>query len=365
MRKTICLFLFSLLLAQSDAQTFANVKVRYPYQLLFSTARDKVNQFCIPSLVTTSKGTLIAVVDARIDKPGDAPNNIDLMMRRSVDNGKTWSEIKTIVDFPGKNAAADASMVVDRYTGLIWLAYDRCEANPQGQMGRIITTELIYSKDDGLTWSKPLKLDHLIKNKKFWLQNAPGRGLYTTTGIIVFPMYAIEGEFNYPVRKQTVLVYSTNHGNSWSLSNPVGDNNVEAQIANLMGGKILCNMRRPDGEGYRQVSTTSDLGQTWTPVYTDSVLIDPGCMGSLLDWHTNERALILFSNPADTLMRRNLVLRASKNEGKTWYKTISIHPGWAAYSCMTQLANGNIGMLYEADHRRALLYIEIPYKDLL
>src|SRR5690606_21907229 len=101
---------------------------KYPSMDLFVSGQNNASEYCIPSLVTTLKGTLIAACDARIDKGGDAPNNIDIVMRRSLDNGKTWSEQKTIVDFPGKDAAADPSMVVDRYNGLIWMAYDYAEA---------------------------------------------------------------------------------------------------------------------------------------------------------------------------------------------------------------------------------------------
>jgi len=52
--------------------------------------------------VTTNKGTLIAVCDARIERWNDAPNNIDLAMKRSFDMGKTWTPLKIIADYPEK-----------------------------------------------------------------------------------------------------------------------------------------------------------------------------------------------------------------------------------------------------------------------
>ena len=60
-------------------------------QVLFELGDDNIREFRIPSLITTTKGTLLAVCDARVNRPGDLPNHIDLAIRRSTDNGKTWN----------------------------------------------------------------------------------------------------------------------------------------------------------------------------------------------------------------------------------------------------------------------------------
>lgn len=336
---------------------------------LFVSGQDNVSQYCIPSLITTRKGTLIAVSDARVDKPGDAPNNIDLVMKRSFDNGKTWTKQNTIVDFPGNDAAADASMVVDESTGIIWLAYDYAMADPQGQLGRIIRIHIIKSTDDGATWSEPIALTSLTRGKHFWLQNAPGRGLYAKGGEIIFPMYTISGDFNHPKEKQTVFIVSRDHGKSWTLSQGVGDNNVEAQAASLSGGTIIVNMRRPNGEGYRQLATTDDLGRSWSEVRTDSTLKEPGCQGSMISYESHGKSWLLFSVPDDKKYRRNLVIHISEDGGKSWKGKLSVYkkPGTysAAYSCLTTLRDGNIGILYEADIRKRVVFAEIPFQDIL
>jgi sialidase-1 len=354
---------------ESSMRNSVQTSSRFSSINLFVSGENKVSQYCIPSLVTTNKGTLIAVCDARVDKPEDAPNNIDLVMRRSFDNGKKWTKQETIVNFPGNDAAADASMVVDKQTGVIWLAYDYAIADPQGQLGRIIRIHIIKSSDDGTTWSKPLNLNYLTRGKSFWLQNAPGKGLYTKSGVIVFPMYTISGDFYHPKQKQTVLIISKDHGKSWSMSNGVGNNNVEAQIASLSNGGIIANMRRPDGKGYRQIATTDDLGRSWSNVYTDSALVEPGCQGSMINYHIKGKSFLLFSIPDDKKYRRNLVLHISNDDGKTWKKTLSIYkrntPYSASYSCLTKLPNGNIGILYEADTRKRIVFSEIPYQDIL
>ncbi|HUZ61100.1 MAG TPA: sialidase family protein [Hanamia sp.] len=352
-----------------ESKNLVNKNEHLLYHDLFISGQDRVSQYCIPSLVTTNKGTLIAVCDARVDKPGDAPNKIDLVLKRSFDGGKTWTKQKTIVNYPDNDAAADASMVVDKQTGVIWLAYDYAIADPQGQLGRIIRIHILESSDDGVIWSTPMDLSYLTRGKNFWLQNSPGRGLYAKGGVIVFPMYSILGNFNNPKQKQTVLIISKDHGRSWSMSNGIGDNNVEAQIASLPDGGIIANMRRPDGEGYRQIATTRDLGQSWSEVYTDSTLIGPGCQGSMINYQTHGLSFLLFSIPDDKKFRRDLVLHISDNSGKTWNKKLSIYKRSASYSadysCLTKLPNGNIGILYDADTRKRIVFAQIPFQAIL
>jgi len=90
---------------------------------LFVSGENGVANYRIPSLVTTQKGTLLAVCDARVDRPGDLPNNIDLTIRRSEDNGSTWSVPKIIVDYPNMEGGGDPCMIVNGITGEVWLFY--------------------------------------------------------------------------------------------------------------------------------------------------------------------------------------------------------------------------------------------------
>lgn len=363
------LFIINVSFFQGNSQTTNNKVVEVsslsPGQFsgkdIFVSGENNVNEYRIPSLITTNNGTLIAVCDARVDKPGDAPNNIDLVMKRSSDGGKTWSKSKVIVDFPGNDAGADPSMVVDRKSGTLWLAYDYAIADPQGDIGRILRIHLIRSDDEGITWSSPVELSYLTKGKNFWLQNGPGVGLYTE-GVIIFPMYSVASGGKGP--QQTVLVYSKDHGKTWVLSNSVGEYNPEPQIVSLAGGKIMVNMRRPRGHGCRQVAVTDDLGKTWSEVSNDSTLIESGCMGSFINYKFNNKSLLIFSNPADRKDRKNMVVRVSNDEGKTWKKELSVYKGSSAYSCLAQLPNGNVGLLYEADEYKRIVFVEIPYQEL-
>ena len=84
---------------------------------LFLQGHDNVFQYRIPALVTTNRGTLLAVCDARIHRYGDPPNAIDQVLKRSFDNGRIWEPIKVIADYPDMASACDPCLLVDRHTG--------------------------------------------------------------------------------------------------------------------------------------------------------------------------------------------------------------------------------------------------------
>lgn len=110
----------------------SNLKESFKTQpvVLFEKGVNNCRNYRIPSLLATGKGTLIAAIDARVDEPGDNPNNIDKAVRRSLDNGVTWEDVKVLVDYPGKGrkegaAAIDPAMLEDRETGTIWMIFSQ------------------------------------------------------------------------------------------------------------------------------------------------------------------------------------------------------------------------------------------------
>ena len=165
---------------------------------LFSAGLSGVAEYRIPSLLSTPKGTLIAMVDARIDRRGDIPNNVDLAIRRSVDGGETWEPVQIIVDY-GKPegydiswGAADAAMVYDKKTSTLWCIYTMGQGvgirqSQPGLDGHTCQIHAIYSKNEGKTWSKPddISPDCKIPSMKFF-GTAPGAGIQTKDGNLVF-----------------------------------------------------------------------------------------------------------------------------------------------------------------------------------
>ncbi|WP_424924095.1 exo-alpha-sialidase [Actinomyces bowdenii] len=82
----------------------------------------------IPSILTLASGTVLAAADQRVSSPNDAPNDINLVVRRSLDGGWTWQEPTTVIDCPGTGQDAanviDSCMVQDPGTGRIHLLID-------------------------------------------------------------------------------------------------------------------------------------------------------------------------------------------------------------------------------------------------
>ncbi|MCI6293230.1 MAG: glycoside hydrolase, partial [Bacteroidales bacterium] len=65
----------------------------------FATSEEYSRYYRIPAITRASDGTLVALSDARKNHIHDVSNNIDIVSRRSSDNGKTWSDY--IVIFQG------------------------------------------------------------------------------------------------------------------------------------------------------------------------------------------------------------------------------------------------------------------------
>lgn len=281
---------------------------------VFGGGQDGVREYRIPGLVTTRKGTLIAVCDARVERPADAINNIDLAMKRSIDNGKTWGPLTILADFPGQQAAADPCMLVDRTTDTVWIAYDHVldkllPSSVRQRERRDIALHLISSRDDGKTWSKATDITKTVK-KPGWevVMAAPGSGIQTRAGRLIFPAFTRQTDEDY-----SHLLSSNDHGKTWQISSPAA-----SQVTELKDGSLMLNMRSYRKKGCRAVATTNDGGKTWGTIVDDTHLPEPVCQGSLIrytdvrDGFTRDR--LLFVNPANTSKRVNLTVRLSYDE---------------------------------------------------
>ncbi|GGK33989.1 hypothetical protein GCM10007962_30550 [Yeosuana aromativorans] len=331
-------------------------------QVLFQPGDDGVREFRIPSLITTNKGTLLGVCDARVNRGGDLPNHINMAIRRSTDNGKTWSTIDYVMKSKPNEGVCDPTLVVDKETGTIWafgLHGDKGVGlfNSRAGIDNPETAQIyaFKSDDDGLTWSEPKNMNFQIKNPK-WLcaLGAPGRGIQMTNGTIVVPAYY--RSYGDEKLLNSYLFYSKDHGKTWEYSNTPAENTTECTIVETADGRLMLNMRNHYNKGCRATSYTSDMGKTWTPLKFDQALIDPVCQASLLEYQIGDKRLLLFSNPASTNYRKNQSIKISYDEGKTWPVSKVIFKGKSGYSCLTQLQNGRIGLLYEKENRGAIYY---------
>ena len=289
----------------------------------------------IPALVRTTEGTLLAFAEGRKDDCADN-GNIDMVLRRSVDNGETWEDMFVIWDAE-ENTAGNPAPVVDEETGEIHLLM--CLNNDQ--------VYVTHSTDDGVSWSEPENITASVKKENWtWYATGPVHGIQIKKG-------AYAGRLVIPCDHtgDAHAIYSDDHGKTWKLGgvteHPVFEPN-ECTVAELSNGDLLLNMRCPNSDKRRLLSRSTDGGISWTTPEVQQTLIDPVCQGSMLSFtDTDNRSILLFANAAHETRRRNMTLRISYDDGMTYPKEQVLYDEFAAYSDMALLDTDHVAMLYE------------------
>ncbi|MBC8229320.1 exo-alpha-sialidase [bacterium] len=336
--------------------------LRLPRQTdVFVSGQDGYQTYRIPSVIVTSKGTVLAFCEGRKNSSSDA-GDIDIVLKRSFDRGKTWEPMQIIWD-DGSNTCGNPCPVIDHDTGTIWLLLthnlgeDREGKIWDGTSKGTRTVWVMNSTDDGETWSKPVDITKTAKAPNWsWYATGPGVGIQLSHGLhksrLVVPCdHGIAGSRDYHAH----VIYSDDHGATWKCGGSVPDKTTsECQVVELMDGTLMLNIRNHFRETYRRtIAFSKDGGLTWSDVKLDPILTDPHCQASLIgytDKQTDKKNWLLFSNPASTT-RRRMTVRLSYDEGETWSASKLLHPGPSGYSCLTVLPDKTIGCFYERGDR--------------
>ncbi len=344
---------------------------------LFVSGQDGYHTYRIPALAVTKQGTVLAFCEGRKKGGGDT-GDIDLVMKRSMDNGKTWNPQQVIWN-DQENTCGNPCAVADRDTGTIWLmsTWNRGDDHE----GAIIKqtskgTRRVFvmkSVDEGITWSKAVEITTDVKLTNWtWYATGPGSGIQIEQGPhkgrLVIPCDHIEAETKH---YYSHVIYSDDHGKSWKLGGTTPQHQVnECEVVELADGKLMLNMRNYDRtKKSRQTAVSRDGGVTWTDQRLDPTLIEPICQGAIerVPATANNKDVILFSNPASEKGRVNMTVRASFDDGKTWPVSRMLHAGPSAYSDLAVLANGQAACLYEGGMKGAyesILFAPVPLDTL-
>ena len=356
----------------------ANAGTSQPmFEPVFERGEDDYPEYRIPSLVTTEKGTLLAFCEGRKTLSDHAQN--DIVLKRSTDGGQTWGEL-IVVHEDGENVLVNpCAVALD--SGRILMMYQhfpagyharamgnrikRLEAGLSGP--KVSTTLLACSDDDGKTWSKPRDVTKGTKRQAPIVSTAtgPGRGIVLSRGRhkgrIIMPTN--EGWYVDNARFFNVYsCYSDDNGQSWKCGEPAPNgsqgNGNEVQMVELKDGSIMLNSRSSGSSGYRKIAVSSDGGHTWTPLIDERQHPEPRCMGTILRYSfpKDSEGRLLFANPGTKRGRKQGTVRLSYDDGKTWPVSKVIYEAGYAYSCLTKLKDGSVGLLFEKDGYKSITF---------
>ena len=328
---------FGLISAFWNPQWTAGVQHRE----LFIPGEEPGRGYRIPAMIVLPGDVLVAFAESRIDAMSDLLD-INIVMKRSLDGGQTWSPIQVVADF-GNHTVHSPAPVFDQDTQKIWLPF-------------CIDYETLYiteSTDAGLTWSEPRNLSQELGIPAgTWCHNGPGNGIQMSTGRLVIPTTLDEPK----------ALYSDDHGTSWKIGEPIGMGS-EPQVFERADGALCANLRHERGES-RIVACSQDEGETWEQPRINENLPDAGTQASIMRFSSEREQLrtrLLFSNPGAPY-RGEFTIRMSYDEGETWPISKLVYQGAAGYSQLGVLSDGTILALFEAgknDLRESITLVRV------
>lgn len=227
---------------------------------------------------------------------------------------------------------------------------------------------LCYSDDDGLSWSKPVSLNRQVK-MPFMSFIGPGPGIGVALqkgkhrGRLVFPIYF--GTAKWPLMLSCACMYSDDKGKTWKLG--VSPNSTrrlhgrrmnirflfnsemltESQVIEQEDGTLKYFMRNHDKRKRLAVAYSDDGGRTFRDFHWDDTLPQPICQASVLKLQNRDKPYVVLVNPCSETKRENGTVRLSEDDGETFPYARRLCDGEFVYSCIAELPDGSIGVLYE------------------
>ncbi|MGY1740291.1 MULTISPECIES: sialidase family protein [unclassified Blastococcus] len=347
--------------------------------VLVDASGDGAAQYRVPALAVTAAGTLVACYDARRASRADLPNTIDVVCRRSTDGGRSWSQRQVAArhgesDDPAlAYGVGDPSLLLDRETGRLFLFhigappgvgfYSAAPGDRPDDRGTLHPWYR-YSDDDGVTWSDTVDLTAQLKTPETaGIIASAGKGLQLADGTLVVPyLYLRDG------LAHAAYGVSADHGATWRMTAPLPGHDVDEHKLEQLADGSLIDVGRPRGaDRARLLATAPTVDGPWTVPAPQPGMPDPGCNGDVLrvdpDPDSPRADWLLASHASSPTDRRDLVVRLSRDGGRTWPAALAVTTGPAGYSTMVRLPGGRFGLLYESGEPDGLVFTTFSLDD--
>ena len=301
----------------------------------------------IPALVTSTSGTILAFCEGR--RGGGADDvPIDLLLRRSLDGGRTWSASQVVVS-DGDRTCGNPCPVVDSNTGDIVLPF--CKDNQQLFVTR--------SVDDGLSWDEAVDISADARQASWsYVGCGPGHGVQLSNGRLLIPSWADESPgavtwrepgANWGKVQTSYAFYSDDGGQHWHVGEKMthdASDECEAVELGEFEKRVYMTLRSRHDRHARGYAWSEDGGHSWTPVAFDDALPELSCQGSVIGLGGSS---VVSAHPASTEARALLTIRRSDDGCQSWSQSRVLYQGSAAYSDLTLNSAGEILCLFETD----------------
>lgn len=275
--------------------------------MIFALPDETYKNFRIPGMVLTGANTLLACCECRRGG-GDDWAEIDLVVRRSTDEGKTWTQTLCL---PGNGNTMNNPMLTvvgDKILFMYHVNYRRlyiCE-----------------SRDDGQSFSKPREIEGVLESGGFFYNVAaigPGHGI-VKDGVVLLPIWFGYNHEDEKAHKPSFVstIYSKDDGESWQLGELIEDGEIvtpsECALA-VWQDQVLISIRNDNPEMMRAFAVSQNGYSDWSKPELYENMADPWCQGSMD--HTAD-AVYHVNCDSRTTDRINLTMKVSRDGFKTY-----------------------------------------------